>query len=401
MFRLPNNACVTERTVSALCAALIDSRGTHTHLLDRETGDLVSIHERHHHKLARHSDRGRYVIVPHISQETRVEWMHQFVRACLRDSSEGAGAWVAGQSDTVVRTRVVDVDTVESLLRRTSNDAYVSWRTWEDQKLYERIKGWLACAPISAIDDHDWSLDHISGADMYQPLEGGYRVRSAHPDPRVSRIVVQEDPYPAWLDCEWRRDPCDMQSCPVCSVLESQRDGLVSTDRSADGGAPGAGVAEVFERALAQLRVVAVRTGTEEPLPGGRDDEALLGIDELTLMQTLLTWRAQVHGLFETAYETGLFWPGTECGADLAWYANTLVTKSYRQCVNVWDLQRVDTSAHADYAYVARVLREVLDILFVTLETLAVHATDRQPFIESLQTLNTCTHDIQALLGEK
>ncbi|MFH1162356.1 MAG: hypothetical protein V1696_03760 [Candidatus Jorgensenbacteria bacterium] len=176
---------------------------------------------------------------------------------------------------------------------------------------------------------------------------------------------------PKWMECSWRRIPCNQKDCPLC--------GHIMRDRSAhiDCGEDPDDMKSVFEdvgasfgEALAIVRQDAERMGIDitniDNIPVPPEPE------QFPLYRKVSQWRENVESVLEAADTSGSLWLETEAAADVAWYRNTLTSKTYRQLTNRWEMERGDAYGDVDYAYTSYVLKECLKILKSSLEYLSL-----------------------------
>ncbi|MFH1192921.1 MAG: hypothetical protein V1656_01225 [Candidatus Jorgensenbacteria bacterium] len=176
---------------------------------------------------------------------------------------------------------------------------------------------------------------------------------------------------PKWMECSWRRIPCNQKDCPLC--------GRIMRDRSAhvDRGEDPDDMKSVFED---------VGTSLGEALEMIRQDAERMGIDitnidnipeppepeQFPLYIKVSQWLEDVGSVLEAAATSGSLWPETEAAANVAWYRSILTSKTYRQLTNRWEMEHGDAYGDMDYAYTNYVLKECLKILKSSLEYLSL-----------------------------
>jgi hypothetical protein len=175
---------------------------------------------------------------------------------------------------------------------------------------------------------------------------------------------------PKWMDCTWRRLPCNQDDCPICGRIKRDRERHLAQGENPDSmEAALEDVSNNFKEALSMIKKDAERLGIDitniENIPEPPQSH------EFPLYNKIEKWRHSIYHMAEQAEDDLEAWPFLEAGEDLLWYANTILTKTYRQLCNRWHLEQGDEYGKEDYDYTKYVLSECLDILKTALEDLA------------------------------
>lgn len=171
-----------------------------------------------------------------------------------------------------------------------------------------------------------------------------------------------EEEVKEWLDCGWKRIPCEKRSCPLCGRIARDRDRLVREGKDPDSmeGAfesVGASLAE----ALIMIKKDAERMGID--ITNLDDVEEVPEANIFPLVVSAQKWYKAMFVYFGASRKRGATWLMTEAAADLVWYAGIFHAKLYRQFCNRYHIERGDTYGAFDYDYTAGVLRQVTDII--------------------------------------
>jgi len=184
---------------------------------------------------------------------------------------------------------------------------------------------------------------------------------------------------PKWMECTWRRQPCDKESCPICGRIKRDR-----AKHLAQGEDPNSietvleDVSNNFKKALAMIKADAEAKGfditnidniQEPPEP-----------DQFPLYLKVKNWRNDIYRLAEQAEENLDAWPELEVGKDLLWYVNTVIAKTYRQLCNRWHIEQGDDYGEEDYQYTQHVLNECLLIIRKSLNDLIKMYPEQKKF---------------------
>lgn len=178
----------------------------------------------------------------------------------------------------------------------------------------------------------------------------------------IVELPKGEFKMPKWMECTWRRIPCGRDGCPICGRIKRDRQRHLECGEDPDD------LKNVFED---------VGNSFKEDLELIKKDAERLGIDitnidniqeppepkKFPLYRKVSKWRNFVEEILNDAYDTGSLWIETEAAADLLWYKNILMAKTYRQLCNQWHLKNGDEYGEVDYEYTKYILDECLKIL--------------------------------------
>lgn len=167
---------------------------------------------------------------------------------------------------------------------------------------------------------------------------------------------------PKWMECTWRRVPCGKDDCPICGRIKKDRQKHI--ERGEDPDDPKFAIEDVGQNLKEALQII-----KEDAESKGFDITNIKDIQEppqpkeFPLYNKVEEWNKSVRALENTAEASGEFWLHTEEAADLFWYANILMARTYRQLCNKWHIKNGDDYGSFDYQYTAYVLKECLKIL--------------------------------------
>ena len=181
---------------------------------------------------------------------------------------------------------------------------------------------------------------------------------------------TSHEKFPAWMDCAWRRVPCNKDSCRICGKINRDRKRHIAEGRDPDDLAVVfEDVGNNFKEALAMIKQDAEKHGID--ITNIEDIQEPPEPNKFPLYKNAMRWREGIHKLAAGAEEANSVWPETEAGQDLIWYSNTLIAKTYRQLCNRWHLENGDNYGDYDYEYTSGVLRECLKIIKAAFATLS------------------------------
>ncbi len=176
---------------------------------------------------------------------------------------------------------------------------------------------------------------------------------------------------PEWMECSWRRVPCNKDKCPICGRVKKDR------QRHIDKGEDPDDLKSVFEdvgnnlhEALAMVKKDAERMGID--ITNIDDIKEPPEPEKFPFYRKVEKWRNQIIRIADDADNQSEFWLHTELASDLLWYTNTLCAKTYRQLCNKWHIKHGDGYGDFDYDYTKYVLGECLKILKKSLNDLSL-----------------------------
>ncbi len=178
------------------------------------------------------------------------------------------------------------------------------------------------------------------------------------------KITKTEESFimPKWMDCTWRRVPCGQENCPICGRIKRDREKHIALGENPDSiEMVLEDVGNNFKEALAMIKKDAKRMGID--ISNIDDIKEPPKPYEFNLYNKIKDWHHDVYQTAEQASENLEAWPELEPGLDLFWYANIVLTKTYRQLYNRWHLKQGNEYGKEDYKYTKYVLGECLVIL--------------------------------------
>jgi len=169
--------------------------------------------------------------------------------------------------------------------------------------------------------------------------------------------------YPKWMECQWRREPCNKIDCPLCyRLLKQEQKHRIRGEDPNDMKVVLEDVKESFDETFALIQEGAEKFGID--LNNIPNDPKL---EERDLMEhpfnkKIHNWIIKIHGFIRGIYERGAVWINTEEWKDLEWYHAMLGAKVYRQLCNKRDMENIDRDP-SDYVYTKGVIEEITKIL--------------------------------------
>jgi len=184
-----------------------------------------------------------------------------------------------------------------------------------------------------------------------------------------SLLEEKESQMPKWMECTWRRVPCGKDDCPICGRIKRDRQRHIEKGEDPDDlKSVSEDVGRNFKEALEMIKKDAESRGfditnieniKEPPEP-----------KKFPLYGEIEKWNKSVMAFGDMTQVSGEFWIHTEAAADLFWYANTLMAKTYRQLCNRWHINNGDDYGEFDRQYTSYILKECLEILKKSLKGL-------------------------------
>lgn len=194
---------------------------------------------------------------------------------------------------------------------------------------------------------------------------------------KVESKKIANPKMPKWMDCAWRRVPCNKDKCRICGKIKQDRLRHVAMGKNTYNIAIAPeDVGRNFKEALMLIKKDAERMGID-----------ITNIDNIKqppephkfrLYRKVARWRDSIYDIADDAEETGSFWLATEPAQELLWYTNTLTAKTYRQLCNRWHIEKGDDYGDFDNEYTKYVLSEVINIIKKSLSELAYFESDQK-----------------------
>lgn len=177
---------------------------------------------------------------------------------------------------------------------------------------------------------------------------------------------------PKWWDCAWRRVSCEKDECRMCGKIKQDRlTHIMKGEDPDDMGSVFEDVGNSLGGALAMIKQHAAEMGIDITNINEAELEEPPEPDTFFLYQKAAEWQDEIAAIIKDADLRGNAWLFTKSAADLGWYKNTLLVKTYRQLCNRWHLDRGDEYGEVDYQYTKYVLGECLKILEKSLDELS------------------------------
>ncbi|MBA3047377.1 hypothetical protein KKC83_03120 [Patescibacteria group bacterium] len=180
---------------------------------------------------------------------------------------------------------------------------------------------------------------------------------------RKNKIKNKEEfQMPEWMECAWRRVPCDRDDCKICGKIKRERARHIAAGENPDDMSVALeDVGNDFKEMLSMIKADAAAHGFD--IENIDDIQEPPEPNDFPFYNQAAEWSADIHKMAEQAYDNLDAWPELEPGLDLLWYSNTILAKIYRQLCNRWHIEQGDEYGEEDYKYTKYVLGECLAIL--------------------------------------
>lgn len=393
MYILSNGVKITEKRHQQLCRAIKDTSKKYVYFLEMETGELIRIPRTYHQKLAAIQRKPqRFIPLPKVSKEERRKRFVAFV--------EELGIIDVPELQKRLSKEIkkgASIDKLEKILENDPSGWIHGWVQDEQFLLAERIEEWITAPPLNARGDPDyWYDDDCPVCQLMRKMEeenrsptinetreafkkakeqgawvGGEWFEKSEAEEERKQMEKKGFKYlgriknfkmPKWMECTWRRVPCGKDNCPICGRIKRDRQRHIERGEDPDD------IRSVFED---------VSRNFKEVLEMIKKDAQSLGIDitniknikeppepeKFPLYKKVRAWNKSVFKIADEAELSGNWWIYTKAAADLFWYANTLMAKTYRQLCNRWHIENGDEYGEFDYQYTRYVLKECFKIL--------------------------------------
>jgi len=394
MYILSNGVKISEKAHQRLCRAVKDTSRNYVYFLEMKTGKLIRISRTHSRKLAAILQREpqRFIPLPRVSEEERRKRFVAFV--------EELGIIDVPKLQKRLSKEIkkgASINKLEQILKNDPSGWIHGWVQDEQFLLAERIEEWITAPPLNARDDPDyWYDDECPICQLMRKMDeencsptidetkeafkkakeqgawvGGELFKKSEANKEKKGMEKKGFKYigraedfkmPKWMECTWRRVPCGRDECPICGRIKKDRQRHIEKGEDPDDlKSVLEDVGRNFKEALEMIKKDAESKGfnitnieniKEPPEP-----------KEFPLYGEVEKWNKSVMALEDRAQALGEFWIHTEAAADLFWYANTLMAKTYRQLCNRWHIENGDEYGDFDHQYTASILKECLEIL--------------------------------------
>lgn len=169
--------------------------------------------------------------------------------------------------------------------------------------------------------------------------------------------------YPKWMECQWRREPCNRTECPLCfRLMKQEQKHKLRGEDSNDMKVALNDVAESFEETKMMIKEDAEKLGIDLDNIPEVPDISHEDLMEHPLQKRVHAWVKKTYDFIRNAYDIGSIPFDTEEWQDLEWYHTMLSAKLYRQLNNLWDMEHIDQD-RSDYVYTKDVIEEIVSIL--------------------------------------
>jgi len=135
---------------------------------------------------------------------------------------------------------------------------------------------------------------------------------------------------PQWLDCTWRRVPCNKKQCPVCSLLTAEEQKLIARG---EGEEFVCDVLDDLRYSIAESFLSVVDSSARGHRTAAHERRAFAKRSprRFPLYRTLDRWHEELHDLFSDGDDAESFWVQTADAADVDWYMHILLDFTHRQ----------------------------------------------------------------------
>jgi hypothetical protein len=317
----------------------------------------------------------RYLFMEAANHKGHFLACRDFVLKHIQHSSGHIRQAVVKASDWLVLSLNVDgvLPADNRSAKNGNNDTHQKWfcefaqkidellEYYEDRKL-KRYK-YIDNMPSGVYKSLQFLMFNLLRTDESRRIYREYRRQGGQPN--ASR---QENPVevPKWMDCTWKRLPCGESDCPICS----REIPLSGSPREADKDVSGFldDVLSDLAGHYSGIKDQAARQGIGKA--SGAAELQPPQPSQFLLYNRLQVLRDDLLSVAEEAADSGSFWPATEPGQDLLWYANVLLGKTYRQLCNAWYVEQGHNNDKVDQRYTSHVLLECLSYIRSSLEEL-------------------------------
>lgn len=388
MYILSNGVKINEKAHQRLCLAVKDTSRKYAYFLEIDTGKLIRISCVHHRKLAAiQKESQRFIPLPEVSENDRRKRFVAFV--------EELGIIDVPKLQSRLSKEIkkgASIDRMEQIFKNDPSGWIHGWVQDEQFLLAERIEEWITAPPLNAKDDPDYWFDddcpvcqlmkkmqqeghqpktsELKGAFDKAKKKGAFVGGEIMENNELEYIGNNKDfKMPRWMECAWRRVPCGKDDCPICGKVKKDRQRHIEKGEDPDDiKSVLKDVDRNFKEVLQMVKKDAKRMGID--IINIKDIKEPPEPEKFSFYRKVEKWNKAVFKLAKEAELSENWWIYTEEAADLFWYANTLIAKTYRQLCNKWHIKNVDNYGDFDYQYTKYVLRECLKILKKSLKEL-------------------------------
>ncbi|MDO8261097.1 MAG: hypothetical protein Q7T50_06445 [Candidatus Magasanikbacteria bacterium] len=191
---------------------------------------------------------------------------------------------------------------------------------------------------------------------------------------KISLVIkIRPNDMPLWQDCQWRRNACGGDDCPICGRINRDRKRHIEFGEDPDSiDSVMADVSNSFKEMLSLLKIDMEKKGIDMDTVY-EEEKNPMPID-FPIYNKIMQWRQGVYDIVEDSTEDSDAWLKTEAGENLMWYSSTLMVKIFRQLSTVWQMKRGKGEfLESEYRYTGFVLGEVIDILEKSLNELSTN----------------------------
>jgi len=404
MYILSNGVKISEKAHQRLCQAVKDTSRKHVYFLEMESGKLIRVSRANHQKFAAmRRESQRFIPLPRVSEAERRKRFVVFV--------EELGIIDVLELQKRLSKEIKKGASLEILEQILKPSGWIhGWVQDEQFLLAERIEEWITAPPLNARDDPDYwydddcpicqlmrkteeencspNIDEMKTAFKKAEEQGawvGEKLPEESEAEEESKYIGRAKDFkmPKWMECTWRRVPCGKDECPICGRIKRDHQRHIEKGENPDDlKSVFEDVGRNFKEALEMVKKDAENKGfnitnieniKEPPEP-----------KEFPLYGEVEKWNKSVTVLGDMAQVLGEFWIHTEAAADLFWYANTLMAKTYRQLCNRWHIKNGDDYGKFDHRYTGYILKECLKILKKSLRELLENNQSQKTELNSL-----------------
>lgn len=192
--------------------------------------------------------------------------------------------------------------------------------------------------------------------------------------------MIGDFKVPEWWECGWRRVSCNKLDCKLCGrILRDRQRHIEKGEDPDDWKCIFEDVGNSFKETMEMIKKDAKRMGINlNNLNDSEDISEPPEPNQIPFYRKVVQWQKFIEEIIKNANTSMSLWLASEAAANLMWYKNILLSKTYRQLCNRFELDRGDQCADIDYIYTKYVLTECLKILKKSLQELSLLASEQK-----------------------
>jgi hypothetical protein len=176
---------------------------------------------------------------------------------------------------------------------------------------------------------------------------------------------------PNWISCTWLRNPCGKKACPVCSLLDEEREKMLNRGESVEFVFD---VIDDLRYGVAEAFLSIIEQG--QRMKAGRMHSRLArnkrSPSSFKAYKDLDRWHEDLHSVFEDGENQASFWVETADSADLDWYTHIALDYLHRQIMYRFLPKAESLEGTTAWKYTKFVLEQCIDKIKTALNRLAL-----------------------------